>query len=75
MEEISHPAHAFKIGQQVYFHAGGLRVGKRTGPFMVVGITRQPNGTILYRIKSSTHEQLADGSELKLALQPRDKGE
>jgi hypothetical protein len=42
---------------------------------MVIGITRQPNGTILYRIKNSTREQLAHESELRLALQPRDKRE
>jgi hypothetical protein len=75
MEETTRPTHTFKIGQQVYLHAGGLRGGNRTGPYTVVGITRQPNGTILYRIKSSTREQLAHESELRLALQPRDKRE
>jgi hypothetical protein len=73
MEETTRPTRTFKIGQQVYLHAGGLR--GRTGPYMVIGITRQPNGTILYRIKNSTREQLAHESELRLALQPRDKRE
>jgi hypothetical protein len=35
---------------------------------MVIGIIRQPYGTILYRIKSSSREHLAPESELKLAL-------
>jgi hypothetical protein len=35
---------------------------------MVIGIVRQPYGTILYRIKSSSREHLAPESELKLAL-------
>jgi hypothetical protein len=60
--------YAFKIGQQVYHQAGGMRGGKRTGPFAVVGIVRQSSGTVPYRIKSATREQLADGAELRLAL-------
>jgi hypothetical protein len=71
------PAHAFKIGDQVYHHSGGLPAAKPTGPYTIVGRVRsyttegrlrQPDGTILYRIKSSTHEQLAEESEIKLAL-------
>jgi hypothetical protein len=65
---MKRPTHTFKIGQQVYHHSGGLPGRNRTGPYMVVGIVRQPNGTILYRIKSSTREQLAHESELKLVL-------
>ena len=68
MEEVTRPTHSFKIGQQVYLHAGGLPGGKRTGPYMVIGRVRQPNGSTLYRIKSSTREQLAHESELKLVL-------
>ena len=49
--------------------------GARTGPHTVIGLVRQSDGTILYRIKDATREQLAHESELKLALQPRDKVE
>jgi hypothetical protein len=66
------PAYTFKIGQQVYLHAGGPRGGKRTGPYTIVGIVRESSGNILYRIKSSKHEQLAHESELKLALRRKD---
>jgi hypothetical protein len=76
-------AHTFKIGDQVYHHSGS-RAGKRTGPYTIVGRVRsytaegrlrQPDGTILYRIKSSTREQLAEESELKVALRRKDVGE
>jgi hypothetical protein len=60
--------YAFKIGQQVYRHVGGGRGGPRTGPCVIVGIVRQSCGTVLYRIKGPTREQLADGAELRLAL-------
>jgi hypothetical protein len=60
--------HKFKVGQQVYHNTVGLPGGKRTGPYTVIGPTWQPNGTMLYRIKSATSEQLAHESELKLAL-------
>jgi hypothetical protein len=66
MEETPRPRYAFKIGQQVYQHTGGPPGGKRTG--MIVGIARQSGGTVLYRIKSSTREQLAQPDELKLVL-------
>jgi hypothetical protein len=56
--------YTFKIGQQVYHHSAG---GKRTGPYTVVGIVRRSTGT-LYKIKSTTREQLAQESELKLVL-------
>ena len=62
------PTHKFKVGQQVYHHTGGLPGGKRTGPYTVIGIAWQSIGKIRYRIKSDTREQLADESELKLAL-------
>jgi hypothetical protein len=65
---MKRPTHKFKVGQQVYRHSGGLPGGKRTGPYTVIGLTWQPNGTVLYRIKSSTREQLAHESELKLVL-------
>ena len=62
--------HTFKIGQQVYHHAGGLPGGKRTGPYTVIGVVRQSSDAVLYRIKNSKDEQLAHESELKLALRP-----
>lgn len=65
----------FKIGQQVYHHAGGLPGGQRTGPYTVIGIAWQSGGTVRYRIKSSKHEQLAHESELKLALKRKDTNE
>jgi len=71
MEETSRPRYAFKIGQQVYRHTGGplSRGGKRTGPYMIVGMVRQPDGApSLYRISGPNGEQLVDGGELKLAL-------
>jgi len=71
MEETNRPRYAFKIGQQVYRHTGGplSRGGKRTGPYMIVGMVRQPDGApSLYRISGPNGEQLVDGGELKLAL-------
>ena len=59
-------AYNFKIGQCVFYRAKAQP--GRTGPFTVVGIVRQPDGEILYRIKSRTQEQLADPKELKLYL-------
>ena len=63
---MDRPTYTFKIGQQVAYYAGGREHGKRTGPFTVVALVRQPNGTPIYRIKSRTHEHLAHESELKL---------
>ena len=68
MEETKRPRYAFKIGQQVYHHSGGLPGGKRTGPYMIAGIVRQSDGAFLYRISGSKGEQLAHESALKLAL-------
>jgi hypothetical protein len=67
---MERPTHTFKIGQQVYHHAGGLPGGKRTGPYTIVGVVRQSGDAVLYRIKNSKHEQVAHESELKLALRP-----
>jgi hypothetical protein len=72
---MKRPAHTFKIGQQVYHHSGGLPGGKRTGPYTIIGIVWQPEGTVRYRIKSPTREQLAEESELKLALSRKETGE
>ena len=65
---MKRPIHAFKIGQQVYHHTGGLPGGKRTGPYTIVGRVRQSSGVILFKIKSASHEQLGHESELKLVL-------
>jgi hypothetical protein len=74
---MKRPTHTFKIGEQVYHHSGGLPGGRRTGPYTIVGRVRsyttegrlrQPDGTILYRIKNSAREQLVHPSELKLVL-------
>jgi hypothetical protein len=65
---MTRPIHAFKIGQQVYHHTGGPPGGKRTGPYTIVGLVRQSSGTILFKIKSASREQLAHESELKLVL-------
>jgi hypothetical protein len=72
---MERPPHTFKIGQQVYHHAGGLPGGQRTGPYTIIGIVWQSGGTVRYRIKSSKHEQLAHESELKLALKRKDTNE
>lgn len=68
---MDRPRHIFKIGQQVYHHAGGLPGGQRTGPY----IAWQSGGTVRYRIKSSKHEQPAHESELKRALKRKDTNE
>ena len=62
--------HTFKIGEQVYHHSGGTRMG----PYTIIGIVRQSGGTILYRMKGSVREQLAHPSELKLVLRPKGSG-
>jgi hypothetical protein len=62
---MSRPPHAFKIGQLVYYHPGG---GKRTGPYTIISLVRQSSGVTLFKIKSANREQLAEASELKLAL-------
>jgi hypothetical protein len=67
--------HKFKVGQQVYHHTVGLPGGKRTGPYTVIGLVWQPNGTMLYRLKSATRDQLAHESELKLVHKRQDIGE
>ena len=66
------PTHTFKIGQQVYHHTSGPPGGKRTGPYTIIAIAWQSEGTVRYRIKSPTREQLAEESELKLALRRKD---
>ena len=72
---MKRPTHTFKVGQQVYHNSGGLPGGKRTGPYTIIGIVWQPEGTVRYRIKSPTREQLAEESELKLALSRKETGE
>jgi hypothetical protein len=66
---MDRPSYRFKIGQHVFYYEQGRRRGQRTGPFTVVGRERQSDGVILYRIKSRTHEHLADQRELKLSLE------
>jgi hypothetical protein len=70
---MTRPTHKFKIGQQVFHHV--RPGGKRTGPYTVIGIAWQSEGAVRYRIKSPTREQLAEESELKLALKRRDTHE
>jgi hypothetical protein len=65
---MDRPTYTFKIGQQVAYYAGGRTHGKKTGPFTVVALARQPNGETKYRIKSRTHEHLAGVDELRLVL-------
>jgi hypothetical protein len=67
---MERPTHTFKIGQQVYHHAGGLPGRKRTGPYTIVGIVRQSGAVVLYRIKNLKQEQLAHESGLKFSLRP-----
>jgi hypothetical protein len=64
---MDRPTYSFKIGQRVFYHAKDRPSGARTGPFTIVGMVRQPDGEILYRIKSRTHEHLAHQKELKLS--------
>jgi hypothetical protein len=63
---MKRPTHKFKVGQQVYHHPP--QRGKRSGPYTVIGLAFQPEGAVRYRIKSPTREQVAEESELKLAL-------
>ena len=65
---MDRPTYTIKIGQQVFYYAIGREHGKKTGPFTVVALARQPDGTPLYRIKSRTREHLAHEDELKLVL-------
>jgi hypothetical protein len=69
---MERPTYTFKIGQQVFYYAGGRTYGKKTGPFTVVALVRQPNGLARYRIKSRTREHLAHADELRLVL-PKSK--
>ena len=66
---MDRPVYRFKIGQHVFYHAKGQPRGRRTGPFTIVGLERQPDGVTLYWIKSRTHEQSAREDELKLSLE------
>jgi hypothetical protein len=74
---MDRPAYTFKIGQHVYRHDGKppSRGGKRTGPHIIVGVVRGSNGASLYRISGPGGEQLADASELKVALRRKKVGE
>ena len=65
---MDRPTYTFKIGQQVFYYAGGRALKKKTGPFTVVALVRQPDGETKYRIKSRTHEHLALADELRLVL-------
>jgi hypothetical protein len=60
--------YTFKIGQQVFYFAGGRERGNRTGPYTIVGVERQLGGGILYRIGSRSRQRLAYRNELKLDL-------
>jgi hypothetical protein len=61
---MDRPTYTFKVGQHVFYHRNGQPRGTRTGPYVIVGLVRQPDGAILNR----THDRLAHKDELKLAL-------
>jgi hypothetical protein len=69
------PAHAFNIGQQVYHHNGGSPSGTPTGPYTIIGLLWQSGSAVQYCIKSTTREQIANESNLRLALKREDTGE
>jgi hypothetical protein len=69
------PAHAFNIGQQVYYHSGGTPSAKPTGPYTVIGLLWQTESPMRYCIKSTTGEQIVDESDLQLASRREDTGE
>jgi hypothetical protein len=50
------PAHAFKIGQQVYYHSGGPPGGTQTGPYTIIGLLWQSGSAVRYCIKSTMRE-------------------
>jgi hypothetical protein len=69
---MDRPTYTFKIGQQVFYYARGRAQKKKTGPFIVIALVREPNGETKYRIKSRTHEHVALADELRLVL-PKSK--
>ena len=60
--------YTFKIGQHVFYHVQNRPRGGKTGPFTIIGMVRQSEGGILYRVKNRTQEHLAHEDELKRAL-------
>src|SRR5271165_6844437 len=64
---MAKPAHAFKIGQQVYHHSGG-QDRTQTGPYTIIGLLWQSGSAVRYCIQSNTRERIVDESELELAL-------
>jgi hypothetical protein len=63
--------YTFKVGQRVFYYAGGSAHGRMTGPYTVTGLVPLSDGGTLYRIKSRSRERLALEDELKLALDRR----
>jgi hypothetical protein len=63
---MDRPTCSFKIGQQAFYYAGGRDHGKKTGPFIVLALVRQPSGVTQYRINSRTHEHLAHEGETEV---------
>jgi hypothetical protein len=70
------PAHAFNIGQQVYYHhSGGPPSATPTGPYTVIGLLWQTGSAMRYCIGSTTREQIVDESDLQLASRREDTAE
>jgi hypothetical protein len=67
------PLYTFKVGQRVFYYAGGQAIGNKTGPFTVLTLVRQPDGQIQYQIGMRSHEHTAREDELTLLLSGRRK--
>jgi hypothetical protein len=60
--------YTFKVRQRVHYYPEGRASNKMTGPWVVVGLVRQPDGDVRYRIRSRSNELIAREEELKLVL-------
>jgi len=69
------PAHAFRIGQQVYHHSGGPPSATPTGLYTVIGLLWQTGSVMRYCIRRNMREQIVDESDLQLASRREDMGE
>jgi hypothetical protein len=70
------PAHAFKLGQQVYYHhSGSPSNATPTGPYTVIGLLWQTGSAMRYCIRRTTREQIVDEIDLLLASRREDRSE
>ena len=65
--------HRFRVRQRFHYYPEGRASKKLTGPWTVIGIVRQPDGDVCYRIRKRSTELVAREEELKLVLTRRRK--